>query len=176
MEHIVMIRMVRAGILILVTVALSGCFKSDRSLIDDAHAAAPFARITYADASGGKKQVLSRDGKHYVIKGENGKVGTVRFLAAGPNLYVVEAGGKDRDGKTTFLYALLKLDPAKKTATAYKAIAGKLDTHLPKGLRDCGEGSSQTVCVDSLEAFAGYAKAAMILGAKPDNVWQYSTE
>jgi hypothetical protein len=176
MEHIVMIRMVRAGILILVAGLLAGCFKSDKSLIDDAHAAAPFARITYADASGGKKQVLTREGKHYVIKAENGEVGTVRFMAAGKDLYIVEAGGKDRDGKTTFLYALLKMDPAKKTATAYKAIAGKLDTHLPKGLRDCGEGSSQTVCVDSLEAFAGYAKAAMILGAKPDNVWQYSTE
>ena len=97
-------------------------------------------------------------------------------MAAGKNLYVAEAGGPDRDGKTMFLYALLKIDPAKKTATAYKAIAGKLDTHLPGGLRDCNEGSDQTVCVDSLKAYAGYATAAMTLGAKPDNVWQYETE
>ena len=171
-----MIRMVRAGILILVAVALSGCFKSDRSLIDDAHAAAPFAKITYSDASGGEKQVLTREGKHYVIKADNGEVGTVRFMAAGDDLYVVEAGGKDRDGRTMFLYAFLKLDPAKKTATAYKAIAGKLDTLLPKGLRACNDGSDQTVCVDSLKVYADYARAAMTLGAKPDTVWQYETE
>jgi hypothetical protein len=176
MEHIAMIRMVRAGILLLVAGLLAGCFKSDRSLIDDAHAAAPFARITYADASGGEKQVLTRDGKRYVIKADSGEVGTVRFTAAGDDLYVVEAGGKDRDGKTTFLYALLKLDPAKNTATAYKAIAGDLDTHLPGGIRDCGEGSDRTVCVDSLQAYVDYARAAMTLGAKPDTVWQYETE
>jgi hypothetical protein len=157
-------------------VALAGCFSSDKSLIADSDAAAPFAKIIYADASGGEKQVLTREGKHYVINAENGEVGTVRFIAVGDNLYVVEAGGLDRDQKTTFLYALLKLDPAKKTATAYKAIAGDLDTHLPGGLRDCGKGADRMVCVDSLKAFADYAKAAMTLGAKPDNVWQYETE
>lgn len=171
-----MIRMFRAGILLFAAATLSSCFKSDESLIDDAAATAPYARITYSDASGGEKQVLTRDGKHYVIKAENGEVGTVRFMAAGDNLYVVEAGGPDRNGKTMFLYAFLKLDPAKKTATAYKAMAGKLDTHLPPGLRACNDGSDQTVCVDRLKAYVDYAKAAITLGAKPDNVWTYDTE
>ena len=69
-----------------------------------------------------------------------------------------------------------RIDPAKKTATAYKAIAGDMDKTLPKGLRDCGEGSDKTVCVDRLKAYADYATAAMTLGAKPDNVWQYEAE
>jgi hypothetical protein len=171
-----MIRLLGAAILVAMSAALSGCFMSETSLIDDAHAVAPYRKILYADSSGGEKQVLDREGRHYVIKAENGEVGTVRFMAVGDDLYVVEAGGKDRDGKTTFLYALLKVDPAKKTATAYKAIAGDLDTHLPKGLRDCARGSDRTVCVDSLRAYADYAEAAMTLGAKADTVWQYETE
>jgi len=171
-----MVRILRAAVFLAIAAALSGCFKSDASLIGDDKASAPFATIRYSDSSGGEEQVLTREGNHYVIKADNGEVGTVRFMAAGDNFYVAEAGGKDRDGKATFLYAFLQIDPAKKTATAYKAIAGKLDTHLPGGLRACNEGSDQTVCVDSLKAYVDYARAAMTLGAKPDTVWQYRTE
>jgi hypothetical protein len=158
------------------TAALSGCFMSTKSLIDDAHAAAPYAKILYADAGGGQKMTLTRQGKHYVIRSDKGEEGAVRFMAAGDNLYVVEAGGPDRNGKTTFLYAVLKLDPAKKTATAYKAIARDGDTKLPKGLSACDKGSDKTICVTDLAAYAAYAKAAMAAGAKPDTVWQYETE
>ena len=58
-----MIRMFRAGVLLAIAVALGGCFKSDQSLIDDAQATAPYAKITYSDTSGGEKQVLTREGK-----------------------------------------------------------------------------------------------------------------
>lgn len=171
-----MVRILRAAIFIAIAASLAGCFKSDASLIGEDKATAPFQTIRYADSSGGEEQVLTREGNHYVIKADNGEVGTVRFMAVGDNLYIAEAGGTDRDGKTMFLFAFLKVDPAKKTATAYKAIAGKLDMLLPSGLRECNDGSDQTVCVDSLKAYADYAKAAMTLGAKPDTVWQYTTE
>lgn len=153
----------------LLAVGLAGCFTSDKSLIGDADAVTPYARITFGEQNAKERTTLTREGKAYLAKHKDGTL-TVRFKAVEGDLYVVELSTA-KDGKVERLYALLKLDKATNTATTYKAVAGKGD--IGPGLRDCKDG---TICIDDLAAYVALGKAAIASGAKPDATYKVTLE
>ena len=78
-------------IVLLTALGLAGCFTSKEPLFGDAEAVAPYARITYAThgSSDDEKTTLTREGKAYVTKTEDGTM-TLRFMPAGDDLYLAE--------------------------------------------------------------------------------------
>jgi hypothetical protein len=159
---------------ILATIALAlglaGCFTSDKSLIGDADAVTPYAKITFGEQGSKDLTTLTRSGKAYIAKKKDGTL-TIRLKPVDPDLYLVEMSGNDKNDKIARLYALLKLDKATSTATTYKAVAEKTD--VGPGLRSCNDGA---VCIDDLNAYLALAKAAIASGAKPDTTYALKLE
>jgi hypothetical protein len=150
---------------------LSGCFTSDKPLIAADKAAFPFETIVFHEKASDQPSKLVHEGSYYVSHEKGGDhIIELRLMPAGDNLYVVEMNGGD-ETPPLYLHALLKVDPAAKTATSYKAVApGKDD--FGAGLRRCDK---DQICIDSLDAYVAYAKAAITAGEKPDAVYELTT-
>lgn len=166
----------RAAFLILsltVALGLAGCFTSDKSLVTDDKAVAPYARITFVPkASPGDKSTFVRDGKSYVTRLEDGTV-TMRFMPLGDDLYLAESAGEQK-GELLRLYAVVRLDPKKHLAMTYKSLAS--DNDAGTGLTACRRDDSDMVCIDDVNAYVALAKAAIASGAKPDTVYDVKLE
>ncbi len=155
--------------------SLAGCFTSEKSLIADDQAVAPYAKITFNEkGSPEDRSVLVRQGKAYVAHAENGSQITVRFMPVGDSLYLTEVTG-DAGGKLVRLYALLKLDDANRVATTYKSVADKSDAG--PGLPLCqSEDATDTVCIEDVNAYVALAKSAIDAGAEADETYDVKFE
>ena len=168
--------MVKATLLMLSLTAalgLAGCFTSDKPLVTDDTAVAPYAKITFVPkASPDDKSTFVRDGKSYVTRLEDGTV-TMRFMALGDDLYLAESAG-EQEGQLLRLYAVVKLDPKKHLAMTYKSLAHDDDTGA--GLTACRREDSDMVCIEDVNAYVALAKAAIASGAKPDTVYDVTLQ
>ena len=159
---------------LLATLGLAGCFTSDKSLITDDKAEAPFAKITFAEhGSPGDKTTLTRDGKAYVAKVDDGSTMTMHFMPLGDDLYLAESSG-EQQGKVLRLYALIKLDRTKNMAMTYKSTADKSDAG--PGLPSCRRQDMDMVCIEDVDAYVALAKAAIASGAEPDTTYDVTFE
>ncbi len=158
---------------LLAALGLAGCFTSDKPLISDDQAAAPYAKITFAEqGSPEDKTTLTREGKAYVTHTDDGSM-AMRFLPLGDDLYLAESTGEQK-GAILRLYAVLKLDAANGTAVTYKAMAGDGDSGT--GLTSCNRQDMDMVCIEDVNAYVALAKAAIATGAKPDATYSVTFE
>ena len=134
-------------------------------------AAFPFETIVFHEQASDQPSKLVHEGDYYVSHEKGGDhFIQLRLMPVGDNLYVAELNGGD-ETPPVYLHAFLKVDPAAKTATSYKSVApGKDD--FGAGLRRC---ENDQVCIDSLDAYVAYAKAAVAAGEKPDVVYEFVT-
>ena len=153
---------------------LAGCFTSDQPLFTDDQAAAPYARITFAEqGSPEDKTTMTREGKAYVARLDDGTV-TLRFLALGDDLYLTESTGGEEGEDAVRLYAVVRLDPAQNIAMSYKALAD--DGDAGQGLPSCTREDMDMVCIEDVDAYVALAKAAIATGAEPDSTYIVSFE
>ncbi len=158
---------------LLTAFGLAGCFTSDQPLVTDDKAVAPYAKIVFAEqGSPDDKTTLTREGKAYVTKSEDGKM-TMHFMALGDDLYLAESAG-DQDGAVIRLYAVVKLDAKKGLAMAYKVMGQ--DSDIGPGLTHCKPDDSDVVCIEDVDAYVALAKAAITAGAKPDTTYKVSLQ
>jgi hypothetical protein len=161
---------------VLFAIGLSGCFVSKKPLIGDDQAVTPFNKITYAEKGSTDTTTLTKEGAGYVAKGKDGDgEGRVRFMKVGDNLYVAELMFTE-NGADHFLHSFLKVDPSARTAESYRVVADESDNNLPAGLSRCDEADVKQVCIERLDAYIDYAKAAITAGGKPEVVYQYDAE
>ena len=159
--------------ILLAAFGLAGCFTSDTPLFTDDQAAAPYAKITFAEQNSPEdKTTLTREGKAYVAKLADGTM-TMRFMPLGDDLYLAESAG-EQDGKVLRLYAVLKLDTAQNVALAYKVSAK--DDDVGPGLPKCKHDDIDAICIEDVNAYVALAKAAIAAGAEADTTYSVSFE
>jgi hypothetical protein len=161
--------MIRILAVLALAAGLSGCFTSDKPLIPPDKAAFPAETIVFHENGSDQPSKLVHERDYYVSHEKDGDhVIQLRLMPAGDNLYVLEMNGGD-ETPPLYLHAFLKVDPTAKTATSYKSVApGKDD--FGAGLHRCDK---DQVCIDSLDAYVAYAKAAVAAGQKPDAVYEF---
>jgi hypothetical protein len=161
-------RVLFLSITLAAALGLAGCFTSDAPLFTDDQAAAPYAKITFAEAGSPEDATtLTRDGKTYVARLEEGTM-TMRFMALGDDLYLAESAG-EQDGRIERLYAVLKLDTAQNEALAYLVMAK--DKDVGPGLPKCQRDEMDAICIADVNAYVALAKAAIAAGEKPDTTY-----
>jgi hypothetical protein len=160
-------------ITLLAAFGLAGCFTSDKPLFTDDQAAAPYAKITFAEeGSPEDKTTMTREGKAYVADLDDGTM-TLRFMPLGDNLYLTESTGEE-DGKLLRLYAVVQLDPAQNVAMAHKVMAA--DSDIGQGLPNCHRQDMDMVCIENVDAYVALAKATIAAGTKPDTTYNVTLE
>ncbi len=149
-------------------IALAACYVTDKPLIGDADSVAPYAKMTFqGNDAGDSVSEFVRDGQHYTTTDNDGTLLTLNLKPDG-DYYVAQLGGRDGD-KDQYLYGYLKLDPAKKTALAYRTFGTKDDVR--DGLSACND----VICIDSLDAYVAYAREEAATG-KPDTTFIFTAE
>ncbi len=167
MRHL--LRLLRLGPLLALSLALSGCFVSWIPLIAPDNASFPFERIVFHVADHPDEiHVLQRDGDHYRMTSADppGKNALVRLKAVTDDVWVAQAWppperetGKDRP----FLYALLVVGEDRAEVSAY-AVVKPADFVPRAGLEPC----ERAICVEDLDVYAAYAVARAEAGMAPD--------
>jgi hypothetical protein len=157
-------RSIKALVGLVLTFGLAGCFTSERSLISDSEAAAPYERITFQTEDDSEIITGLREGSAYVLQEQETDM-ALRFLDTGDDIYVVEVTGVD-GGNIVRLFGALKIDFDAGTATAYKVMGEEQD--VGPGLRQCNDNS---VCIEDLDAYVALARAEIASGADPAGVY-----
>lgn len=151
-------------VVILMSVGLSGCFTSDGPLITVEQADFPFQTIVFSPEDQEEQVNLQRQATGYVGISDNAVPITFLFKKVADDLYLVQVSGDSEDGPQ-YLYGVLKLDLAAKTAKAYATVAEESDIPADAGLTFCGSG---LVCLKDLDAYLKYAQSVVASGAEPD--------
>lgn len=148
---------------ILAAIGLSGCFTSTTPLVTDANAVAPYEKISFATVKQPEDwKTLVRKGKAYTTVTDDGEPFELRLRPFGDDLYLAQASSETK-GQAYTLYAFVKLDPDKKTAIAYKAIA-EVEKDAGDGLASCKLDKMTVICVEDVNAYLALAQAAMKAG------------
>ena len=146
--------------IIIFSLGLTGCYKSEKALITGDNAVFPFSTITYAETKSKTTNTLLRVGDKYVHSKNRDKA-YARLMLVQENLYVVQISEKRGNG-TTHLYALIKLSTDGKGFDVFKGVAGGKDIAAVKkrqsGLSVCDTG---LICISSLKAYIKYAVKAV---------------
>ena len=149
---------------------LAGCFTSSKPLINPSNAVFPFATFTYGEKGSDEPTTFVRQGAAYVLQpAPKGRHIELLFKKLPSGHYLAQMRGDQKSGPV-YLYALLKVDVAGKTAEAFKVVADKADVR--PSMRSCPE---KTVCVDQLAAYVTLGEAAIAAGEKPDTIYDFST-
>jgi hypothetical protein len=143
-------------VLFVLTIGLSGCFVSKNELITADSADFPFTTMTYVEENSKKTNTLKREGNKYMALGQKDQV-YIRLNKINKDAYIGQMAMTD-NGKSVYLFALLRFSDDRKSFTLSKAVADKDDIAAVKnggtGLSICED---DTVCIPSLKAFAKYA-------------------
>ncbi len=150
---------------VVLCLGLAGCFTSKEPLIGPEDAVFPYQTIVFGDAGNpDDRQTWTRKGDAYSFRPDDSedREASVRLKDIGKDLYVVQMEFLDED-KLQRLFALLSVDLAARHAKSYAAIMPDDFQDLP-GLAKCED----VVCIDDLDAYVAYARAAMQSGRPPD--------
>lgn len=153
---------------------LAGCYSSDAPLLTDANSVAPYAKATFREATRANADtaVMTRDGKAYRVVDKDGTQLTMRFMATDrPNWYVAQMQGPPGGFGLDLLYAVLKVDLAKREAVAYQVFAPDPKVATP-GHHICRD----NICIDDLKAYTTQAFAYADKGGGPHNVYAITVE
>jgi hypothetical protein len=159
-----------AGVL---SLGLAGCYTADAPLLTEANSVAPFAKISFREQGAKDLSVLTREGSAYTIPSEDGtgKL-TLRFMATNrPNWYVAQASAPPSGTPLDLLYAVVRVDLAKREAYSYRALATDPKETGP-GLRLCND----LICIDDVNAYVASALAFADRGGAPDATYEIMVE
>jgi len=151
-------------------IGLSGCFVSKTPLVGEDKSVAPYQTIAYTQDDEDKTTTLTREGSAYMLRAEGNEV-EIRFADVGDGAYVAQLRSKTEAG-SPILYAFLKVDLAIKTAQGYKIVAKDEDSG--PGLSRCST-TEEEVCIESIEAYADYARKAIAAGEEPETTYNIIT-
>ncbi len=145
---------------VLASLALAGCFTSERPLITAADADYPFESLTYMRTDGGEEITLERAADGYAPTSEGETADRLLLKAMGEDLYVAQTAAPNSDG-SRYLYGLIRVAPDRKAFVVAAGMAEDADLEAVRGgvpgLRIC-EQDDDTICIDSLEAYLAYAR------------------
>jgi len=149
-------------VIALLSVSLTGCFKSDVALISAGDADYPFEIITYVRVDDDDKITLKRVGDRYVNIAEKDKA-FVRMKALGDHMFVAQIT-ELKDGKPFHLYGVIRLAPDRTGFELIKGVAKPNDLTAVRdgkvGLSICPE-DDDMVCIGTLKGFVDYAVTAI---------------
>lgn len=151
---------------VLICLGLGGCFTAKEALIGPADAVFPFERIVFGEVSRpDDRQSLARKGDAYSFRPDdsNEREAFVRLKEVGADLYLYQMEFTE-SGKTTWLYALLRVDVAAGLVRSFAAIRPDA-FEAQAGLSICEQ---DMVCIDDLDAYVAYAKGRIDAGVPPD--------
>jgi hypothetical protein len=153
--------------------AVAGCYTSDAPLLTDANSVAPYAKISFREESAKDLAVLTREGLAYTLPAEDGSGKlTLRFMATDrPDWYVAQVAAPPSGTGLDLMYAAIRIDPAKRQAQSFKAIAAD-PKESAGGFHLCGD----LVCVDDVRAYIASAFAFADRGGAPDAVYEIAFE
>jgi hypothetical protein len=141
--------------------ALAACYSSDKPLITDADSVAEYSKLIFTSPEpDNQRNEFTREGKHYLTKGEDHTV-RLHLKRVDGDYYVAQLTG-DNDGETLFGY--LHLDVAKGQAETWRTYG--TDEDVQPGMHKCKD----SVCIDDLNVYIAYGKKAVDAGEKPDSV------
>lgn len=160
-------KLLRALLPVAFLLTLAGCYTSDKPLILGSTADFPFTSFSYTD--GDTPMTFVRSAAGYVLDPPNPEGEVVLLLRKLPSgHYLAQLMGQGSDGKTAYLYSVVKLDIAGKTAETYRSV--RKDEDVGPGLRDCEEG---TICIDDLNAYIAKGEASIAAGEEPDTTYEF---
>ncbi len=159
-----LMRLVLPAVLLL---GLAGCFTSDGPLLTAEKADFPYQKITYAEEYSDAQTVLQRTDDGYVAVSDDAEPVIFLFQKVADDTYLAQVSGKDNTGAAQYLYAVLKIDTAGKTAKAYKAVSDDSDTG--PGREACGDG---LICITDLQAYVDFALKAIADGEEPETTYR----
>jgi hypothetical protein len=151
---------------------LAGCYTAEMPLLTEANSVAPYAKITFREEASKDVSTLTRTGNAYTIPAEDGTgVLTLRFMATDrPDWYVVQVHSPPGPSGLDLLYAVLRVDLAKRQAQSFRALAD---------LKNAGAGThlcNDIVCIDDIKAYANAAIAYAEMGGPPDTTYAITVE
>ncbi len=156
------------------SVFLAGCYSAETALITDANSVAPYAKITYRDKglSTSDTAIMTRDGKLYRLSDKDGAQGNVRFMATErPDWFVAQMEGPSGSDGIERLFAVVKLDTAKREAWTYRSYAADPKVATP-GHHVCKD----AICIDDIKAYVAQAFDFAGKGGKPDVIYDVKLE
>jgi hypothetical protein len=155
------------------SLGLSGCYTAESPLLNEANSVAPYGKITFREESNKDSATLTRTGTAYTIPSEDGSgTLTLRFQATDrPNWYIAQMSAAPSDNGFDLLYAVLRIDLAKREAVSFKAIAAD-PKESSNGFHICND----IVCIDDLKAYAKAAFDYADKGGSPDVTYEISVE
>jgi hypothetical protein len=153
---------------------LAGCYSADKPLLTDANSVAPYAKISFHDVTTGPSDggTMTRTGTAYTLTDKDGSQLTLRFMATDrPNWYVAQMTAPPSGFGLDLLYAVVRVDPAKRQAQSFRAFATDPKVITP-GHHLCND----LICIDDVKAYASQAIAYADMGGTPDVVYEITLE
>lgn len=161
-------RFLRSLAVVALPILVAGCYTSAKPLITADKAVFPYEKIVYADSADKKPLTLTHEGDAYVQTTDKGEKVQLLFMPVRDDLYVVQFGGDVGTGSLLYLYGLVKLDAAGKSALTYVSVADKSDAG--PGLELCPDNGS--ICLTDLQPYVDHALKLFDAGATPESGYQ----